>query len=287
MKITIVFKYFLLLLVFFSCEPSSIYPEIVVIDNTSFSFQQDKDVLYFGASVIPEYKGQQLNLVNVKWFGSDKENSPVIINLLDNGNNGDILKNDGLFSWKIPNDPDSITYTIGQNFDQDTVNVKTNIIVYADFIAFHGLDSTVVSDSFTIGNIIPEILEVFAPDTIFRPEGSTYNFELISASAFDAENDINWVGFTSYWVDSSKMMNDGNYIYLYDDGSSVILYQPNVTSGDVMINDGIYSFNIPIYGSDILDTNLQTKTGSFKWEFIVQDEAGEYSKIIEHNVFIK
>ena len=46
-----------------------------------------------------------------------------------------------------------------------------------------------------------------------------------------------------------------------------------------MINDGIYSFNIPIYGSDILDTNLQTKTGSFKWEFIVQDEAGEYSKI--------
>ena len=74
-------------------------------------------------------------------------------------------------------------------------------------------------------------------------------------------------------------MNNGNYIYLYDDGSSVVLYQPNVTSGDVMINDGIYSFNIPIYGSDILDTNLQTKTGSFKWEFIVQDEAGEYSKI--------
>ena len=52
-------------------------------------------------------------------------------------------------------------------------------------------------------------------------------------------------------------------------------------------HDGIYSFNMPIYGSDILDTNLQTKTGSFKWEFIVQDEAGEYSKIKEHNVFIK
>ena len=45
--------------------------------------------------------------------------------------------------------------------------------------------------------------------------GETFNFELISARAFDAENDINWVGFTSYWVDSSRMMNDGNYIYLY------------------------------------------------------------------------
>ena len=82
------------------------------------------------------------------------------------------------------------------------------------------------------------------------------------------------------------MMNNGNYIYLYDDGSSVVLYQPNVTSGDVMINDKFIVL-IFLYGSDILDSNLQTKTGSFKWEFIVQDEAGEYSKIKEHNVFIK
>ena len=180
-----------------------------------------------------------------------------------------------------------ITHVIGQSSEQDTSIQKTNIVVYMDYVAVYGLDSAVVSDSFTIGNLIPEIIEIYAPDTIIRPEGTTFDFELISAKAFDPENDINWVGFTSFWIDSAKMMNNGNYIYLYDDGSSVVLYQPNVTSGDVMINDGIYSFNIPIYGSEILDTNLQTKTGLFKWEFIVQDEAGEYSKIKEHNVFIK
>ena len=287
MKIRNLINYFSFLFIFLSCDTSSIDPEIIVIDNISFSFQQDKDVLYFGASVISEYNKQQLNSVHVKWFGTDKENSPVTIRLLDNGNNGDILKGDGLYSWKIPNDIDSIAYTIGQDSLVDTVNIKTNIIVYMDFIANHGLDSSLVSDSFSIGNIIPEIVDIFAPDTIFRPEGATFNFELISARAFDAENDINWVGFTSYWIDSSIMMNDGNYIYLYDDGSSVVLYQPDVTSGDEIINDGIYSFNIPVYGLGITDTTLQTKTGAFKWEFIVQDEAGEYSKIKEHNVFIK
>ena len=283
-----IFNYFLFLFIFFySCENTPSDPEITVISNPQFSFQQDKDVLFFGASVINEYEGKQLNSVNVKWYGTDKENSPVIIKLLDNGNNGDILKQDGLFSWQIPNNADSITYVIGQDLSGDTLNIKTNIIVYMDFIANHGLDSTVLSDSFTIGNIIPEIIEVFAPDTIFRPQGDSLYLELISAKVFDAENDINWVGFTSYWVDSSRMMNNGNYIYLYDDGSSIVLFQPDLTSGDITINDGIYSFNIPVYGSGTIDTNRQTKTGSFKWEFITQDEFGEYSKIKEHDVFIK
>ena len=276
-----------LFLLFYSCEPTPIGPEIIVISNPSFSFQQEKELLYFGVSVINEYEGQQLNSVNVKWYGTDKENSPVIIELLDNGNNGDILKEDGLFSWQIPNDADSITYVIGQDLTGDTLNVKTNIIVYMDFIANHGLDSTIVSDSFTIGNIIPEIIEVFAPDTIYRPEGGTVSFEIISAKVFDAENDIRWTGFTSFWVDSSRMMNNGDYIYLYDDGSSNILYEPDFTRGDEFINDGIYSFRIPIYGITMTDTTLQTKTGLFKWEFITQDEAGDYSKIKEHNVFIK
>jgi hypothetical protein len=35
------------------------------------------------------------------------------------------------------------------------------------------------------------------------------------------------------------------------------------------------------------DTTLQTKIGDFKWEFITQDKAGEYSKIREHHVFIQ
>ena len=81
-----------------------------------------------------------------------------------------------------------------------------------DYIAVFGLDSATVSDSFTIGNLIPEIVK-FTPD-ITRPEGTTFDFELISAKAFDPENDINWVGFTSFWIDDNKIMNNGN-IFIY------------------------------------------------------------------------
>ena len=280
-------KFLFLVILFYSCEPEAIEPKILALKNQQFSFQQDRGLIYFGVSVIDNYESQPLNSVSLLWYGSSKQNSPVMLNLLDDGTKGDILEGDGLYSISVLNDEDSIIHVIGQNSEQDTSIQKTNIVVYMDYIAVFGLDSAIVSDSFTIGNLIPEIIEIYAPDTITRPEGTTFDFELISAKAFDPENDINWVGFTSFWIDSSKMMNNGDYIYLYDDGSSVVLYQPNVTSGDVTINDGIYSFNIPIYGSDILDTTLQTKTGSFKWEFIVQDEAGEYSKIKEHNVFIK
>ena len=82
------------------------------------------------------------------------------------------------------------------------------------------------------------------------------------------------------------MMNNGDYIYLYDDGSSVVLYQPNVTSGDVMINDGIYSFNI-LYTAliswiQICKQKLDHLNGNLLFRM-----KGEYSKIKEHNVFIK
>mgnify|MGYP003684389291 FL=1 len=288
MNVKLFLKFISILLLFFSCaeEPTK-EPKITIISGLDFSFQQEKDILYFGVVVIPKYNLQELDSVSVDWYGSNKSNSPFNFKLFDNGSNGDILEGDGLYSRKIPNIIDSLVYPIGETTEIDSGNTNTSIIVYMNFIANHGSDSTSILDSFIIGNIIPEIIEIYAPDTIIRPEGATVSFELISAKVFDAENNINWVGFTSYSIDDSSMMNNGNYIYLYDDGSSIVLYEPDFTSGDELINDGIYSFRIPIYGNAMSDTTLQTKTGEFKWEFITQDEAGEYSKIREHHVFIQ
>ena len=287
MNVKYFLKFFSIYMFFYSCGNPIKEPKIDVMSGLDFSFQQEKDILYFGVTVIPEYNLQELNSVSVDWYGSKKDNSPFNLKLFDNGLNGDILEGDGLYSRKIPNNIDSLVYPIGQTDPTDSSNTNSSIIVYMNFIANHGSDSTFLLDSFIIGNIIPEIIEIYAPDTIRRPEGATVSFELISAKAFDAENNINWVGFTSYSIDDSSMMNNGNYIYLYDDGSSIVLYEPDFTSGDELINDGIFSFRIPIYGNAMTDTTLQTKTGEFKWEFITQDEAGEYSKIREHHVFIQ
>ena len=287
MNVKYFLKFFSIYMFFYSCSEPIKEPKTNIMSGLDFSFQQEKDILYFGVRVIPEYNLQELNNVSVDWYGSNKDNSPFNFKLFDNGLNGDILEGDGLYSRKIANNIDSLVYPIGQTAPTDSNYANSSIIVYMNFIANHGSDSTFLLDSFIIGNIIPEIIEIYAPDTIRRPEGATVSFELISAKAFDAENNINWVGFTSYSIDDSSMMNNGNYIYLYDDGSSIVLYEPDFTSGDELINDGIFSFRIPIYGNAMTDTTLQTKTGEFKWEFITQDEAGEYSKIREHHVFIQ
>ena len=135
----------------------------------------------------------------------------------------------------------------------------------------------------------PRILSIASPDTIIRPSGATLSLHLVSATVFDADglDDIKWVGFTSYHVEGDSMMNKGNYIYLYDDGSENIIYLPDITSGDITSGDGTYSFKIPVFGSGNEDPEYQTKAGTFRWEFVTQDKEDEYSLTATHEVIIQ
>ena len=83
------------------------------------------------------------------------------------------------------------------------------------------------------------------------------------------------------------MMNKGNYIYMYDDGSENIIYLPDITSGDITSGDGTYSFKIPVFGSGNEDPEYQTKAGTFLWEFVTQDKEDEYSLTATHEVIIQ
>ena len=144
-------------------------------------------------------------------------------------------------------------------------------------------------DTVLIGNIIPKIESVDVENPIALPDTGTIKLYLVSANVFDADGleTIKWVGFTSYHVEGDALMNDGNRIYLYDDGSEVILYEPNFTSGDSIKGDGIYSFKIPVYGPGFSDSTLQTKVGTYKWRFIAQDDANQYSNIVEQEIIIE
>ena len=128
-----------------------------------------------------------------------------------------------------------------------------------------------------------------ADTLITRPIGATLSLHIVSATVFDADglDNIRWVGFTSYHIEGDSMMNDGNYIYLYDDGSSNVIYLPDITSGDEVSGDGTYSFKIPVFGSGNTDPNYQTKTGTFRWDFIAQDKNDEYSLSTSHEVVIQ
>ena len=270
---------FVLVLMLSSCsnEKNQIYED--PLQNPSFSFLQDVNKLYFSITVESVYQGDELDGVVVLWYGINKDSPTDTISLNDFGTNGDLIMSDEIFSRKISNN--------SPNLKNDLTDVTGR--VYMEYIATFGSEHVTLRDSVLIGNIIPRIESVIADTFIQRPSDATVSLHLIKAQVFDADglNNIKWVGFTSYHVEGDSMMNSGSPIYLHDDGSEIILYEPNITSGDSAKGDGLYSFRIPVYGAGFEDPNFQTKTGTFKWRFKAQDKANDYSNMVEHEIVIQ
>ena len=252
---------------------------VIYISDPQFNFHQDVNKLYISAMVLPQINGKILDNVIVEWFGTNQENVPDSLILKDGGVNGDIIAGDDIYTLKFQNDSSIISNTLGDDSGS----------VYINILAVYVGQTEQRSASFKIGNIIPRILSIASPDTIIRPSGATLSLHLVSATVFDADglDDIKWVGFTSYHVEGDSMMNKGNYIYLYDDGSENIIYLPDITSGDITSDDGTYSFKIPVFGSGNEDPEYQTKAGTFRWEFVTQDKEDEYSLTATHEVIIQ
>ena len=252
---------------------------VIYISDPQFNFHQDVNKLYISAMVLPQIDGKILDNVIVEWFGTNQQNVPDSLILKDGGVNGDIIAGDDIYTLKFQNDSSIISNTLGDDSGS----------VYINILAVYVGQTEQRSASFKIGNIIPRILSIASPDTIIRPSGATLSLHLVSATVFDADglDDIKWVGFTSYHVEGDSMMNKGNYIYLYDDGSENIIYLPDITSGDITSGDGTYSFKIPVFGSGNEDPEYQTKAGTFRWEFVTQDKEDEYSLTATHEVIIQ
>ena len=188
-----------------------------------------------------------------------------------------------MYSLKVINDTTTLIHPI----PIDSSDIGR---VYVKFQATYGnVSPFMVKDSFSLGNIIPIILSISASDTIFLPDSGSVIFELVKAKVHDANglNDIRRVGFVSYHVDDSTFLNEGNIINLYDDGSEVIIYEPNFTSGDEAADDWTYSFRIPVFGPGNPDPALQTKTGTFDWIFEAMDMSNTYSDTVIHRIIVQ
>ena len=276
-------KYILLIFItFFSCtETEPIYLENP-ISNPTFTFMQDQNTVYFSAKFKKEYQDEILDSTFVRWYGPDIAGSFDVIVLNDDGVNGDIISGDNIFSRKIQN----TSFSIHPITDTDTS------FLFADFTAVYGGSNFVgLLDSAKIGNLIPKIIEIFADTLIYRPEGRNINLTKVKAMVSDGDGleTIKWVGFTSFSLRDNEMMNNGNMIYLYDDGNTEILYPPDFTSGDSIKGDGLYTFLIPIYGDGFGTEPLDdtTRTGSFRWRFTAQDIANDYSQTVDHVIVIQ
>jgi len=263
----------------FSCDEPQKDDVVSILSDSQFTFHQDQNKIYFAINAAKTMNGIQIDSVTLNWYGSSRSNAKDVLTLNDDGFDGDIIMNDDLYSIKILNDS-----TVIKNILKDDSG-----FVFLDFNAIYDSEVLLVRDSMKIGNIIPRITSINAPDTINRPLDATISLETISAEVFDADGleTIKWVGFTSFHIDGDSIMNNGNYIYLHDDGSEIILYEPNITSGDETKDDGVFSFRIPIYGQGFTEPGFQTKTGRFVWRFASQDLLNDYTNIVEHEIIIQ
>jgi len=263
----------------FSCDEPQKDDVVSILSDSQFTFHQDQNKIYFAINAAKTMNGIQIDSVTLNWYGSSRSNAKDVLTLNDDGFDGDIIMNDDLYSIKILNDS-----TVIKNILKDDSG-----FVFLDFNAIYDSEVLLVRDSMKIGNIIPRITSINAPDTINRPLDATISLETISAEVFDADGleTIKWVGFTSFHIDGDSIMNNGNYIYLHDDGSEIILYEPNITSGDETKDDGVFSFRIPIYGQGFTEPGFQTKTGRFVWRFAAQDLLNDYTNIVEHEIIIQ
>lgn len=241
------------------------------VEEILFSYLQESNQLYFAVVVNPEFFESALDSIQIRWYGTDSTRVPDILMLNDQGVSGDILPGDKRYARKVTNGSGSLTHPISMT-DTGEVYFKTDLIFRS------GTDTR--SRSEWLGNIRPVILNVTAPDTATRP-ASGIELVLITCQVYDANgrDDIRWVGFKSYHDSLQTFLNGGNYIYLYDDGSQEVLYEPNITSGDSLALDGIYSFQVPLSGTS-------TK-GNYRWIFKAQDFAGSVSDTVVKRVVIQ
>ena len=266
---------------FYGCPGSDNNDIDTPLGNLQFTYLQDDRILYFAIEVEPSINRSPLESTVLYWYGTDTTVSPDNLLLNDEGDSGDIIRGDDLYSLKVLNDTLFLTNPISLE-DTGKVHMK--------FQANYGNGSSfMIRDSFYLGNIIPQLQYIIAPDTIVRPTDNSVIFKVVKTKAHDANglDDIRRVGFVSYHVEGDSFLNKGGLINLYDDGSEVIIYEPNFTSGDSIANDGIYSFRVPIFGSGNVDPSLQTKTGTFNWIFDAMDMSNTYSDTVIHRVIVE
>ena len=273
-----VFPLFFLGLFILSCEPPvQSVDETDPIENIQFTYlQAAADSIFVAARLKDPFNGVGLDFVTWVWYGKNgfEHSTPDSMFLNDNGDFGDILKGDDTYSRKI-----------------DIIDLdSTNSLVYEDtgtvylkiFAQYKNDSSYSLSDSLSLENIIPQIVSIDTPDTLFLPN-SGFTLDTLRVTVTDANGveDIRWAAYKSL-KPNGTYANNGNLIFLYDDGGEEIIFQSDLitlTSGDTIAGDGIFSF--------ILFLAFDTPVGTYVWTFYAQDLSYAYSIPVEHTVIVQ
>ena len=258
-----------------SCEKQIplIDEPVETIRDPKFIFFKSSNMIFFSAKIQSHHDGTTLSSAWVIWSGTSG-NDPDTLQLNDEGIDGDIISQDGVFSREVIND---LSYL------SNTLPIDTKGEISVQFIANY-IDIMVgLSSSFTIGNTKPVLLEIVFPDTMYRPqemqdsEGNNYytiDTIVVKVYDFDGSDDIDRC-FLLFQKPDSSYANNGEQILLFDDGLKI---SENALWDDVA-NDGNFSRLITI--------GYENMPGDYRAYFNAMDNSGEDAEEIIKTLVVR
>jgi len=224
--------------------------EIALLQDLQFNYHQGLNNLYFSAQVESSYLGKKLQAVQALYFGFDTTRIADTLSLNDEGITGDIIPDDDVFSIKVSNDSNYVTYVL-EPTDTGKVYIKylaqyRNLFYQPQF----GTEIKEQMTSFKIGNQGPRILSVSMPDTLRRPSGDSVVVATIVVTLTDPDGHEDVQTCYLMFQKPDSTFSSGSPISLYDDGNddfSMYLW-------DELANDGKFSRYLIIDSSNPLGT---------------------------------
>ena len=134
---------------FYGCPGSHNNDIDTPLGNLQFTYLQDERILYFAIEVEPSINRSPLESTVLYWYGTDTTVSPDNLLLNDEGDSGDIIRGDDLYSLKVLNDTLFLTNPISLE-DTGKVHMKFQA-------NYRNGSSFMLRDSFFLGNIIPQL----------------------------------------------------------------------------------------------------------------------------------
>ncbi|MBN2007947.1 hypothetical protein JW960_01230 [candidate division KSB1 bacterium] len=226
----------------------------------TISIEKELDYL-FTAHVSDPQGASDIELVLLNFYSATSPIPAATDTLHDDGQNGDNVANDGVFTAAVPHSKFSAfvpgQYTVKIQA-QDKANARSNaLLIFIKFIRE--------------GNDPPVIFDVVAPDTMLIPlRGDISTVLAVTATDPQGPSDIKSVNFYTIKPDGTYG-NNGNPLNMADDGQTA-------NNGDATANDGIYSLRIYL-----ISTNA---TGDYTFRFQAVDKSDSTSNEINHIITV-
>jgi hypothetical protein len=166
------------------------------------------------------------------------------------------------------------TYTIDSSFAAGRLG-SFKLRFYAETEG--GLSSEMIDKDLFIENVAGRFVEYSIPSSIQRPVQDNYfALSLFTVKVYEPQglNDIEAVYFNFKKPDGSPAFN--NPFFMVDNGLPFNIDNVFVEAGDEVENDGIFSITFLV--------DNQNQLGTYQFEFIMIDRAGNYAEKIEDTI---